>query len=96
MKRILTLAAACAVFTLPASLAAAPESDNPKEQTEAKKQGENAAKEDAKDDADGDRKICRRIKEVGTRFSQKVCMTKDEWRAQWSGAQDAVREERDR
>lgn len=92
MKRTLIFAGACAAFALPASLAAAPESNNPKEQTEAKTQDEKDAKEEAKEE----RKICRRIREVGTRFSEKVCMTKDEWKEQMSGAQDTVREGRDR
>ena len=46
------------------------------------------------EDAKKPKKICKRIKNVGTRFSEKVCLTKEQWDSQRDQTQDAAREAR--
>lgn len=64
MKRILFVAAAGAAALL--SACATPETTA-------------AATQQATVGPDGEPLICRRIKETGTRFSEKVCKTADAW-----------------
>ena len=99
MKRILCLAASFAMVALPTSLAAQ-QAEGKANQEDASAEthaaGEGVDGEESKEADKEERKICKRIKEMGTRFSTKVCMTADEWEADRRGNQDKVREAREK
>ena len=50
--------------------------------------------ERAEKDADKAKKICKRITKMGTRFSEKVCMTEAQWAAERQATQDSIRDSR--
>jgi hypothetical protein len=90
MRKFLCLAAAGALVSLPITTAAVPL----QEQADAGDQSSEQSGEKEQAKADKKKKICKRIKSMGSRFSEKVCMTKDQWEAQREGAQDAARDKR--
>ena len=88
------LSLAVAAFVFAASPAAFAAQANPEQESEqevaATKEKQDSEKREA-DEADK-KKICKRIKNMGSRFSQKVCMTRAEWDAEHRGTQDSIRD----
>ncbi len=89
MRNFLSVVAACAFIAMPVSIVAQPDS----QPADAR---QDAAGGNADQDKASKKKICKRIQSMGSRFSEKVCMTKAEWDAQENNAQDNAREERKR
>lgn len=87
MRNFLCLAAASALVSLPVTAIAMQEQADAGERSSQ----ENDKKEEAKD---AKKKICKRVQSMGSRFSEKVCMTRAEWDAQRENAQDAARDKR--
>lgn len=51
--------------------------------------GEEAGKGDKKA-----KKICKRITKMGSRFSEKVCLTEAQWEAERRGTRDSIQDDR--
>lgn len=90
MRKFTSLAAASALATLSTVSLAQPV----QEQSGSKNESSDESGEKEEQKADDNKKICKRIQSMGSRFSKKVCMTKAQWDAQREGAQDAARDER--
>ncbi len=97
MVKFSILAAAGLIAFAPVSIAAQ-EAQQAESSAEAKENTQNESRQDERQEGETpkakEKKVCKSIRSMGSRFSEKVCMTKSEWDAQREGTQDNIREKR--
>lgn len=97
MKKFSVLAAAGMIALAPLSLGAqeAQQAKSGTEEASEASDSEGEARKDESEQAEAkEKKICKRIRSMGSRFSEKVCMTRAEWDAQRKSTQDGIRDSR--
>lgn len=97
MVKFSILAAAGLIAFAPLSIAAQ-EAQQAESSAEAKDQMQEESRQQQRQESETpkakDKKVCKSIRSMGSRFSEKVCMTKAEWDAQRKGTQDNIRDNR--
>lgn len=95
MKKFSVLAAAGMLALAPLSLGAQEAQQAKPGTEEAGEASEGEARKDESEQAEAkEKKICKRIRSMGSRFSEKVCMTRAEWDSQRKSTQDGIRDSR--
>lgn len=72
----------------------AQEASNPSEQDGTSAAVEDDSQESTSEDAEKTKKVCKRVTNMGSRFSEKVCMTASQWEAERRANRDAMRDSR--
>lgn len=97
MKKFSVLAAAGMIALAPLSLGAQEAQQSKagaEEASEASGSEGEARKDESEQDEAKDKKICKRIRSMGSRFSEKVCLTRAQWDAERRNTQDGIRDKR--
>lgn len=97
MKKFCILAAAGMIAFAPLSLGAqeAQQAKASAEETRESSDSEGEPRKEENEQAEAkEKKICKRIRSMGSRFSEKVCLSKAQWQAERNGTQDEIRDNR--
>ncbi len=97
MKKFSVLAAACMIAIAPLSLGAQEAQqakDGAEEASETSDSEGETRKEEGEQAQAKEKKICKSIRSMGSRFTEKVCMTRAQWDAERRNTQDGIRDKR--